>query len=325
MKGLIKMTQKKKKLTMITGVAVGVVMLAGAALANYNTSNGYDVGKLAAKALLNNENYTSDMTVSMSLDGEALSTTHVTELYDRNGDVRLNRTERTEGNDYYKYYGGHTESKVWMQDGTYINLYEYDNGEHSASVYQNSYDWRHFRGGMFDGENGMSDEDKKTSDKMIRFAELIGDTLVGDLKNNIVYVSGDDDSATYELNLDSVQIPEFVNAGLSAIFSQMQTYDVDDPLTVLGDDPIVSNASLRFTVDKQGRLLDGVASGSLKGRDKDGEIHTVTMDISLTMADYGTTKPERLDMSTLPEDTSYYTMTEDGAITHSYLDTEDED
>lgn len=317
------MTQKKKKITMITGVAVGVIMLAGAALANYNTSNGYDVGKLAAKALLNNENYTSDMTFSLSLDGEALTTTHVTELYDRNGDVRLNRTEKTESNEQYEYYG-HTELKEWMQDGTWINLYESKNGVHSASVYQNSYDWRHGRGGMFDEENGMSDEDKKTSDRMIRFAELIGDTLVGDLKNNIVYVSGDDESATYELNLDSVQIPEFVNAGLSAIFSEMQTYDHDDPMKILGDDPIVSNASLKFTVDKEGRLLDGTASGSLKGRDNDGNIHTVTMDISLTMSDYGTTKPERLDMSTLPEETSYYTMTENGAIMNSYQITEED-
>lgn len=321
---MIKMTQKKKKLTMITGVAVGVVMLAGAAMANYNTSNGYDVGKMAAKALLSNENYTSEMTVSLSLDGEALTTEHITELYDRNGEVRLNRTEKTESSDQYEYYGGHTESKSWMQDGTWINLYESKNGVNSASVYQNSHDWRVGGGGAFDQNNSMDDDERKTSDRMVRFAELIGDTLVGDLKNNIVYVSGDDDSATYELNLDAVQVPEFVNAGLSALFSQMQTYDNDDPLAVLGDDPIVSNASMRFTVDKEGRLLDGTASGALKGRDENGDIHTVTMDISLTMSNYGTTKPERLDMSTLPEDTSYYTMTEDGAITHSYLDTEED-
>lgn len=321
------MTQKKKKITMITGVAVGVVMLAGAALANYNTSNGYDVGKMAAKALLSNENYTSDMTVSLSLDGEALSTTHITELYDRNGAVRLNKTEKMYGSDQnYGYYRGNGETKEWLQDGTCIYISEYSDAERKsgAAVYKNSFEWRNDGGGMFDADNSMDDDERKTSDRMVRFMELIGDTLVGDLKNNIVYVSGDDDSATYELNLDSVQIPEFVNAGLSAVFSQMQTYDNDDPLAVLGDDPIVSNASLKFTVDKEGRLLDGTASGALKGRDENGDIHTVTMDISLKMSNYGTTKPEKLDMSTLPEDTEYYTMTEDGAITHSYLDTDED-
>ena len=43
---------------------------------------------------------------------------------------------------------------------------------------------------------------------MVNFVELIGDTMIGDLKNNIIYVSGDDNSSTYEMNLDAIQIPE---------------------------------------------------------------------------------------------------------------------
>ena len=44
--------------------------------------------------------------------------------------------------------------------------------------------------------------------------------MIGDLKNNIIYVSGDDNSSTYEMNLDAIQIPEVANAGLSAMFSK---------------------------------------------------------------------------------------------------------
>ena len=92
-KGMIIMKAKNKKITMAIGMAVGVTMLAGAAFAGYNTSNGYEVGKTAMKALLNNENYTANTEFKMSIDGAEFEKSTMTELYDRNGDVSMNRME----------------------------------------------------------------------------------------------------------------------------------------------------------------------------------------------------------------------------------------
>lgn len=299
-KGMINMKQAKKKLTMAIGMAVGVTVLAGAAFASYNTSNGYEVGKNAIKGLLNNENYTANLEIKMSADGSEIGKTSIQELYDRNGDVRLNRIEKDESN---SDYSGSREYKEYSQDGTYISVYNAD-GEEQTSVYGGDIGDVNMGNGNFDEMNNMNDSDKETADKIVRFAELAADTFVGDLKNNIVYVSGDDDSATYEINLDAVQIPELVNAGLSVMFSSMNRYD--SPYMVLGTDPIVKNAFLKFTVDSEGRLTAADANVTMSG---DG--HEAAIDISGTISDYGTTKPQRVDFSTL-RNIHTYGVTSDG-------------
>lgn len=285
------MKQAKKKLTMAIGMALGVTVLAGAAFASYNTSNGYLVGKNAIKGLLSNENYTANLELKMSVDGSELGKTTIQEMYDRNGDVRLNRSEKNESSSSYI---GNSEFKAYAQDGSYISVY--DNSDDEAEPQTNIYENDTYMGtGMFDEMNTMNDDDTDTINKVIRFVELAADTFVGDLKNNFVYVSGDDDSATYEISLDAVQIPEVVNAGLSAMFSSMSQYDNEDPYMVLGTDPVVKSAYMKFTVDSEGRFTDGTANVTMSGND-----HEAAIDISLAMSDYGTTQPQRVDISTLP-------------------------
>ncbi len=115
-------------------------------------------------------------------------------------------------------------------------------------------------------------------------------------------MSGDDNSSIYEMNLDAIQIPEVANAGLSAMFSEniADSDDDSDPYTLLGTDPIVKNVSVKFTVDNEGRFTNLNAEASMVGNDSNGEKHEATVNITLDMSDYGTTKPERVDISTLP-------------------------
>lgn len=300
-KGMIIMKAKNKKITMAIGMAVGVTMLAGAAFAGYNTSNGYEVGKTAMKGLLNNENYTANTEFKMSIDGAEFEKSTMTELYDRNGDVSMNRMETSTSDASYVDIG--REYKAYFQDGSYISTY-YSDGEAHTSIYKGD---TNMGIGAFDELNEMNDGDKETTSKVVRFVELACDTFVGDLKNNVVYVSGDDDSATYEISLDAIQIPELVNAGLSAMFSSMNQYDNEDPYMVLGTDPIVKSAYLKFTVDNEGRLTYGATNITMSGNG-----HEAAVDITLTMSDYGTTVPQRVDISTLPN-VETYDMTADTA------------
>lgn len=290
----------KKRMTTAIGMAVGITLLAGAALASYNTSNGYEIGKTAVKGLMSNENYTSELKLALLIDGENINTTEVKELYDRNGDVKLNNIEKTSSLEKYQYYMGSPQYERYVQDGDSISIYHRSDGEVDTSIYKNYINEYNRANGTFDIR--IDDEDKETTNKIIRFVELVTDTMVGDLKNNIVYVSGDDSSSSYELNLDAVQIPEVVNAGISAMFSSMSRYDEDDPFMTFGTDPIIKNASLKFTVDSEGRLTDAFASSTLSGNGHEG-----TCEISLKLYDYGTTKPERIDVSTLQNVNVYNT------------------
>ena len=173
-----------------------------------------------------------------------------------------------------------------------------DNPDGETYVHHGGYG----REGMFDGMYTDDEQDNETMGKIIRFVELAGDTLVGDLKNNIVYVSGDDDSASYEINLDAIQIPELANAGLSAFFSTLaqNTYNQDDPYMILGTDPIVKSAFLHFTVDNEGRLTEAKGNVTVSGNG-----HEAAVDLYLTMSDYGTTVPQRIDISSMPNVTIY--------------------
>lgn len=280
---------KKKKLASCIGLALGVTIFTCAAFANYNTANGYEVGKNAVKRLMENENYTMNSSFKLIFDGREVAGSEITELYDRDGDVRLNTFETLMGN-------GKEPSHVWerhFQDSDEICIYDRD----EAIVYKDVSGF--IRRGELDTMYGADEDDRKTVNKIIRFVELATDTFVGDLKNNIVYISGDDDSSTYEMNLDAVQIPELVNAGLSAIFSTVNTNDIstdaDDPLKALGTDPIVKNVSLKFTVDNEGRFTDCIATFTMAGNG-----HECSVELSLNISDYGTTQPQRVDISTLP-------------------------
>lgn len=279
---------KKTKLTACIGLALGVTIFAGAALANYSTANGYDTFKTAAKGLLKNENYTMNAKLSFSLDGEEKTYDEITELYDRDGDVNLNHVEKNSSTTY----------KSYLQDNTYVSMYE-QNGKQHTTVYDNAAEY--LGRGALDSMTDVNDDDKKTADKIVRFAELAADTFVGDLKNNIVYVSGDDNGAEYEMNLDSVQIPELVNAGLSAMFSAVNSsnrgFDEEDrdPFLALGTDPIVKNASLKFAVDNEGRFTHVLAVMSAVGNGHEGAVS-----MELNLSDYGATKPERVDINSLP-------------------------
>lgn len=317
---MIFMKKTDRKLTAGIGLALGITIFAGAALANYNTANGYDTFKTAAKGLLSNENYTMNAKIGFSIDGEEIGKSEFTELYDRSGDVKLNAVETS------NYIGedGTRTVKRYAQDSDYIYSYDYsDNNSVHTSVYQNASEY--MANGVLDPMSSVkNDDDKKTVNKIVHFAELAADTFVGDLKNNIVYVSGDDNSSTYEMNLEAVQIPELVNAGLSAMFSSINSStvysdDSKDPFHILGTDPFVKSASLKFTVDNEGRFTNCLAVATMAGNG-----HEASVSAELTISDYGTTKPERVDISTL-KDVEYFDYNDHKAVSTEEAEHVDED
>lgn len=284
------MKAKNKRIAVITSISIGVAALAGASLASYATSDGYSTGKNALKKLLDNENYTADLKLELKSDDTTLCTMEMHELYDRNSDVKLNHTEKSTSNIFNE--DENYEVNTWYQDNSNIEAFYSDSSEPYTNIYTPSLD----ANTAFDCMSHMNDNDKEKADKIIRFVELSVDTVVGDLKNNFTYIAGDENSSTYEISLDSIQIPELVNAGLSAIVSNITISDSDDPIcTILANDPSIQNVNLKFTVDNEGRLTDGTGFMSLGNTEQDIELY-----MSFKMYDYGTTKPQRVDISTLP-------------------------
>lgn len=285
---------KKKALTAIS-LGAGLIMLASAAFANYTTANGYDVLKKSVIGLVGEDNYTLDSNFDISYDGENMYTVSLHEEYDdTTGMLYSTSTEVSEGETTYSntiYSDGTTQYRQNIYEN-HPDIIGSDSGIWFREDLASSYSY--IRKGTLTELGGDTDEDKAMSKKIIRFADLLCDTLVGDLKNNFTLVSSDDDTYTYEINLSSIQIPELVNAGFSLVMAESLNYtseeymsDEEKKLVQLGDNPTVTGASLIFTVDKEGNILDIKATGVLEGNS-----HKLTVNITGSVINRGTTVPK---------------------------------
>jgi hypothetical protein len=74
---------------------------------------------------------------------------------------------------------------------------------------------------------------------------------------------------------------------------------IEGAVSVLADDPAIDNVSCTASLDSEGRLTDIKADVKFVGKDKDGNEHSMTVALDVTLYDYGTTKVETFDKSLL--------------------------
>ncbi|MDD6763327.1 MAG: hypothetical protein PUD92_06845 [Clostridiales bacterium] len=290
--------KNKKTMALISG-AVGVCMLTTAAVASYQTPNGYDALKKSILGTMDYTNCTVSASMSMELDGSEIM--KMNGLHELALDSNITHTSSSfalAGENPYRadvYYCGDKEYSLAQS----TNPSAGDNEYYSCA-------YPHTKPNLWD----IEPEDRETADKIIRFMELASDTIVGDLRNNFVCTDDSDDSTSYSLTLDSVQIPELVNAGLSMLFSMENSYaqrtvvytdengntvteDVDrsqDPsdgtyyTAIMGNDPILDSMMMDYTVNEDGTFRDGTISVVFTGNG-----HTMMFNISCNISDVGTT------------------------------------
>lgn len=289
---------KKKNVAAICTVA-GVCVLTSAAFASYQTANGYDTLKKSLMGSIDYTNCTITGNMKASFDGTEL----VSASYGLEADYP-NQRSHNYTTTVSPIDGTGTYTSDSYEDGGYYYYEHYnDNGEKDGLIRNERY------GDPKTNLFGIDEQDRNTVNKIFRFMELAADTVVGDLRNNFVCTEDADDYSSYSITLDSVQIPEIVNAGLSAIFSVANaestyitvddngneitmSYDANDfeyYILQLGTDPVVDNLNLNFTAGKDGNFRDGKATVNFKGTDANGAEHTMTFDIDLSFSNIGTT------------------------------------
>ncbi len=297
-----------KKTTALISVVTGSVILATAAFANYAASNGYDVYKSALKDFVKERNYTQEMSVRLTFDGEELY--DVESLYEE-VDLDSNAVYKKETGDIIEGTDQRRVSETSTRDGEEIEMYNFsriESGEYvlKPNVYINDLDYRDAYGCF---TVTAADNDAETVDKAIRFAELAADMVVGDLKNNFIYMRDTDNGHEYSIELDSFQIPEIINAGMSLIGSgykdnaeviingESSSYRSDDPFYRMYEDMSVKSGKCRVVVDDQGRLRENDITVELSGKDSSGTQHTLAMEFAISVSKYGETVPKTVDIS----------------------------
>ena len=195
------MVKHRKHFITLTCLVAGMLVLTTAVYANYDNAGGYTNYKNAVKNLaFDADNFTADANMTFTMDGEKVTTSKFTYKCD-NG----NNSQYTLTNDSLSGEESTTE------------FYSYVNGDKKYVYYPEN-------NGYYESPAGEKNKtlipmDDATSKKAVRFAELMADAFVGDLKNNVVLVSDEDGVKTYSIHVEKNQIPEVVNAGLSLMFT----------------------------------------------------------------------------------------------------------
>lgn len=286
---------KKSKNIAIVCAVTGVCVLTSAAFASYQTANGYDSLKKSLINTIDYKNCTLSADMKMSVDDKELTNYSVKSMIDADNQMQYSSTSESGIGtvDRYGYTSYTTKDYQYYQYGGDDFFIKSENHSDAPS---NLWD--------------IDEESRPTLNKVIRFMELASDTVVGDLRNNFVCTEDTDDHTSYSLTLDSVQIPEIVNAGLSMVFSMSNNassyyieYDdngnpvqheyTEDDLQYytakLGNDPVVDTINMNYSVNKDGSFNDGNMVVVFTGNDENGNSHTMTFDVTLSITDVGST------------------------------------
>ena len=278
-----------KKSVIATVAAIsGAVIFSSAAIANYTTANGYEVVKDSLFGLFGTENYTFDLEVSMDVDEYGLKVNNRVEMDNPNKRCYMSDTETT---------------KLPTSEDSYQSQRWYDD---KVAIYQSRDNEPHGYTSEFDKYTNMfSDEifgDADTTAKVLYFMEVALDTAAGDLKNNFIYGGTEDGIKTYKLSLDAIQIPELINAGLSAFTSvASDEYDGHEPASeeeewaaniITMDNVYTDSINGVFTVNEDNSFNSGEVSATVTGKDKNGDVHNITFRVAVNMSDVGSTVPQ---------------------------------
>ncbi|WP_324823282.1 hypothetical protein [Sinanaerobacter sp. ZZT-01] len=273
------MLRHKKHFVTLVCLVVGMLVLTTAVYANYDDAKGYTNYKDSLKHLLfEADNYTLNYQAKIKMDDEMIQTLIGNEKlagknrshYEKSGD---SSDEKSRVYDYYTFTEGNKYYSYYPETNTY---YE---GKISS-----------------DRSGSLMGSDDATVKKAVRFTELLADTLIGDLKNNVILESSKDGVKEYSIHVSGNQIPEIVNAGLSLAFTASNSEDYENDVTSkFGNEPYIDNVNMRVTLDEKGRLINNELEASLVGIDQNGKKHKGTMEVTVDITDYESTKADVFD------------------------------
>ncbi len=201
---------------------VGASLLCGAAVANIGNAGGYEAYKDGLFGLLTLEDYDASGTLTVSANGEALaSVTYAEKLNTKAGVGEVYSHSRTslESTLY-----GEVERDL-QENFSVVNAIDHPSGRdytrwnRVSTVPGYPEEWHADSRNNADGvltEFRVDAEDEYTT-KLLDVIEMAIDLVVGDLKNNFVYLGEEDGLTRYRVSLSGDQLPEIVRAMISLI------------------------------------------------------------------------------------------------------------
>lgn len=292
------MKKKNRKIRGLVCIGVSLMVLSMAVFANYDNAGGYAAIKDGVKNLLYADNYTVNMTMGASFDGMNVGVYDGSVKVDKNGGVKMQYKMD------YNTSWGYTSSYVkTMQDGYMLSEYaeQYAGGEpNTVTKYK-------IPSSMEQDFPMVASRDNEMFTKGVNLVEALCDTMVGDVKNNIVLAQTDGSNRTYSLNMTGEQLPSYVSAGFSFMCAGIRMNNdkseiggleegyanMLDEMFLNEKEPYVSSVSGTVTVDGEDRVCAFEGKLIITGYDSTGSPKNIEMYVDMTVDDFGTTSIER--------------------------------
>lgn len=272
-----------KKFKTIVGSAVaGGVLLALSVTAFASSSSGYESYKTAVKSIITTENATIDAQYEVQDNGTVIFSGDTTQKLDNE-----NRSSKTST----------------IVDGT-SKTYESSNANRNLII---DNDGNYYQINKDNNKAGKDAREKfSESSSSVKLAELVTDTLVGDVKNQFIQ-----DGNNVSINLEGGQIPELAKLAVSAAVENSDREKAQNNNNKMGRDedlkaimdkvPSLSNIdvksiSMTATVDGD-TLKDNNVTTVITGTDANGASHELTLTLEAKISDVGNTKTDTIDVT----------------------------
>jgi hypothetical protein len=275
----------RKKTAMLASFALGTLLFASTALADIVTKSGYDQLKDALKLTAENcsekfDSFTLDYSFEIKDNGKTLVFTNNVEKYDRSKSAMESITNSEEIN------RDKVSSYYYSDKTTFINNYS----ESDPTWYVTEYIKERKPQGLFN--NPFKENESEDIEK-------IADALVGSLKDYVVVTENPDGSKLLSGSLTEMQIPPLVNAVAS--FATKQEFNVqrypENPMPRLTQDIFVKEAKGTALLNKDSVIENILGTAVLSGKDEQGQIHNLTIEVLGKLTDINSTTVSKPDLT----------------------------
>lgn len=268
-----------KKTGMIASFIVGATIFASTAVADIVSQSGYDQLKNAAKYTAEScagklNNFTVEFSGVIKSDGKVIDSGENINKYDNINKI-AETTEKDENSDHKSGYYKYEDKKCSIDKNDSGNVYS--ETEYSGDGNRNY---------MF--EDPFKQEDEKEAEKIL-------DALVGNIKDSAIVTEGQDGEKDISGSLTETQIPAIANALISYEYkneiSQRHDYDSMEKSNAakLTDDIYLKEGKLQVSINKEGLINNLFITGTISGKDKDGNVHNVIAELLFKLYDINST------------------------------------
>ena len=285
------MLSKEKKIMAVSFLA-GVVLFTATAFADITAKSGYDTYKKAIKNTASAfskelDSFTFETAVTLKDNERVLATNKMI----AKADIKNNISENTDTGEYfnglkelsYSYSDNNSTIHYSPQEDTY-NVYEYYEKDKRPSVNTRF-------------SNPFEEERAKDFEKVF-------DALVGDLKNYVVVQEKNDGSKEVFGELNESQIPTVANAlaslGVKQFVNEMSSrrYNNDKfDIPELVDEIYIKKVKGNARISKDNIIEYNSGTFTISGKDKNGNIHNIIIDVAFNIYDINSTKISKPDLT----------------------------